>query len=73
MRTAINFAAAMKCGALLCFAGYAVHASPILYTFTATTQASLGSPGHTQTFQMIAPDFLPVDGGNLISFLASRA
>jgi hypothetical protein len=43
-----------------------------LYTFTATTQPTQGSPSHLEQFQLMAPDFLPlVTNGDVISFLRS--
>jgi hypothetical protein len=63
-------ASLIKCSAVLCFAACTAHAAPVLYTFTATTQATLGSSSHLEQFQLIAPDFLPLDlNGTLISFL----
>jgi hypothetical protein len=60
----------VKCCAALCFATYTAYGAPILYTFTATTRATVGSPSHLEQFQLIAPDFLPlVLNGPLISFL----
>lgn len=42
----------------------------VIYTFTATTRASLGSPSHQETFRLETGDFLPlVTGGPLISLL----
>ena len=58
--------------AVLFSATYTAHAAPILYTFTATTPATLGSPSHLEQFQLEAPDFLPlVLNGDVLSFLSS--
>ena len=43
-----------------CIAGCAAFASPISYTFTATTT---GQDSHTQTFSVLTQDFLPVEQG----------
>jgi hypothetical protein len=46
------------------------HATPVSYTFTATTRATLGSPAHLEQFRLLAPDFIPVVlNGPVISFL----
>jgi hypothetical protein len=50
----------LMCCAVRCSATYTAHAAPVLYTFTATTEASLGSPSHLEQFQLEAPDFLPL-------------
>jgi hypothetical protein len=58
--------------AVLFSATYTAHAAPVLYTFTATTRDSLGSPSHLEQFQLQAPDFLPlVLNGDVLSFLRS--
>jgi len=58
--------------AVLCSATYTAHAAPVLYTFTATTEASLGSPLHLEQFQFEAPDFLPlVLNVGVLSYLRS--
>lgn len=45
------------------------HAS-VIYTFTATTRATMGSPAHQETFRLETPDFLPlVTNSPLISLL----
>ncbi|MCC6590558.1 MAG: PEP-CTERM sorting domain-containing protein [Bryobacterales bacterium] len=45
------------------------HAS-VIYTFTATTRASFGSPSHQETFRLETPGFIPlVTNGPLISLL----
>lgn len=60
----------MKCLAALSLAACAAYGSPVLYTFTATTRATLGSPAHTEAFQLRLPEYLPVaEGSPLISFL----
>ena len=61
----------MSCGVLL-FVSQGAHAAPVLYTFTATTQAAMGSPSHTEQFQLATPGFLPlVLNGEVLSFLRS--
>jgi hypothetical protein len=60
----------VKCCALLSFTAFTAYGAPVLYTFTATTRATLNSPSHLEQFQLIAPDFLPlVSNGALISLL----
>jgi hypothetical protein len=60
------------CCAVLCSATYTAHAAPVLYTFTATTGATLGSPSHLEQFQLEAPDFLPlVLNDGVLSYLRS--
>ena len=57
---------------ILFSATYTAHAAPVLYTFTATTRASLGSPSHLEQFQLQTPDFLPlVLNGGVLSYLRS--
>ena len=57
---------------LLLLATCAAYGSPIQYVFTATTRATLGSPAHTETFELIMPDFLPVTtNGGVISLLSN--
>jgi hypothetical protein len=56
--------------AALCFATCAASAAPVLYTFTATTRATPGSPSHLEKFELTTADFLPVVvNGPVISFL----
>ena len=56
-------------GAVLCLTASAASAAPILYTFTATTKATMGSPSHLEKFELLAPDFLPVvPNGGILSF-----
>jgi hypothetical protein len=70
--TTIVRARLLICCAVLCSATYTAHATPVLYTFTATTRATLGSPSHLEQFQLEAPDFLPlVLNGAVMSFLRS--
>jgi hypothetical protein len=47
-------------GAILMASACAVYGDPVLYSFTATTSAPIGSPSHTEAFEFVAPDFLPV-------------
>lgn len=49
----------VSCSVLL-FATQGAHGAPILYTFTATTQPTLGSLPHLEKFQLTVPDFLPL-------------
>lgn len=59
----------LKCCATLCLAAGVSSASPVLYTFTATTRATLNSPAHLEMFRLQLPDFMPVvEGGPLVSF-----
>jgi hypothetical protein len=56
--------------AFLCVAVCTAHATPVSYTFTATTRATVGSPAHLEQFRLLTPDFLPVVlNGPVISFL----
>src|SRR5262245_5422642 len=58
----------LKCCAATFLAVSAAHAS-VIYTFTANTRPSLGSPSHPESFQLELTDFLPVsNGGPVISF-----
>lgn len=58
--------------AMLCLAAHMAYGSQILYTFTATTQATAGSESHSEEFQLTAPDFLPlVVNGAVLSLLRS--
>jgi hypothetical protein len=58
--------------AVLFAATSAAYGGPILYSFTATTLPSGGSPGHSQVFQLIVPDFLPVVlNGPVAEFLST--
>jgi len=62
---------ALKCCFLLSLVSCAAIATPVQYTFTATTRASLGSPSHTEAFDLVLPDFMPlVQNGPVISFLS---
>jgi hypothetical protein len=62
----------VMCCAVLCSATCTAHAAPVLYTFTAITPATLGSPSHLEQFQLEAPRFLPlVLNGDVLSFLRS--
>jgi hypothetical protein len=62
----------LKCCALLFLAACTTFGSQVLYTFTATTQATLGSPSQLEQSELAAPEFLPLaPGGDLISFLRS--
>jgi len=48
------------------------YSAPIMYSFTATTRAMPGSPSHSEAFELVVPDFLPVtENGNVISFVSS--
>ena len=61
----------VRCVALLLLTGVAAIASPVRYTFEATTTALPGSPSHVESFSLVTSAFLPVvENGPLISFLA---
>lgn len=63
---------AVRCLAMLLLTGVAALASPVRYTFEATTRAELGSPSHVEAFDLVGSAFLPVvENGPLISFLAN--
>jgi len=71
MKLKISARLLVSCSVLL-FATQGAHGAPIVYTFTATTQPTLGSPSHLEKFQLTVPDFLPlVLNGDVISFLRS--
>jgi len=58
---------ALRCCVLLSLVTCAAIATPVQYTFSATT----GSPSHTESFDLVLPDFLAlVQNGPLISFLS---
>jgi len=62
---------ALKCCVLLSLVTCVAVATPVQYTFTATTLTSLGSPSHTEAFDLVLPDFMPlVQNGPVISFLS---
>lgn len=62
----------LKYCATVCLGAYAAYGSPILYTFSATTKPTLGSPAHPEFFRLVMPDFLPVvTGGPVVSLLTS--
>jgi hypothetical protein len=60
------------CAAAVFFEASVAYGSPILYTFNAVAPASAGSLAHSQTFQLIVPDFLPVVlNGPVAEFLST--
>src|SRR5690348_13111804 len=70
MKIKANVMPLIRSCAVLCFAAFAAYGAPVLYTFTATTRATQGSPSHTEQFQLTVPDFLPlVENGAVLSFL----
>jgi hypothetical protein len=57
-----------SCG-VLCLVVCAGNGAPVLYTFTATTRSTMGSPAHLEQFKLDLPDFLPlVMDGTVIPF-----
>jgi hypothetical protein len=73
MKLYLNFRKSIKLGlkyTALCLVTYAVCNASTLYSFTATTSASSGSPSHIESFQLEVDNFLAVDSG-LIPVLGS--
>lgn len=67
----MNALTLLKCLVVMCFCACAAQAASILYTFNATTRATLNSPAHLEYFELKSDDFLPlIPNGGLISFAA---